>query len=324
MTFAPGPSSARSSTAAVTLAVAVTLMSWTRAAQRRRAHRAHARQRGAAGRRNAVAPAAGHAGGARRRSRSRSAASSRRGSRSSPRTAPWSATRQLTAEELRAAREPRDAARDRRRRGARGSASRGATARRSTSTCSTSPSRSATRRAVLGEVRLALPLTDIRDQLAARAPHGARRRRRPDSRTALRAGLGARRCCSAGACARSPTRRTLCGAATSRVRRATTATTRSARWRARSTSRFARSAAARTSSRTIARGWRRSSRAWSKASSSSTRRAACSSPTTPRGGCCGCRTTPEGRHYLEIVRHPDIAAQISAALRGATTARASS
>jgi two-component system phosphate regulon sensor histidine kinase PhoR len=33
----------------------------------------------------------------------------------------------------------------------------------------------------------------------------------------------------------------------------------------------------------------------------------------------GIHDAPEGRHYLEIVRHPDIAAQLGAALRGSTT-----
>ena len=168
---------------------------------------------------------------------------------------------------------------------------------------------------MISEVRLALPLTDIRDELAAL---------RRTALVAAAAGLASALLLAWAASLFLSGRvaddrrsgRAAMPAATSRVRRGTTAPTKSARSRACSTSRSATSAAAPRSSPRIAPAWRPSSAGWPKASWSSTRRGTCSWPTAPRSGCCGCRTSPEGRHYLEIIRNPDIAAQISAALRG--------
>ena len=159
---------------------------------------------------------------------------------------------------------------------------RSATATRSRSTCSTSRSRSV--HPAIAFVRVALPLTDVRQQLEpvltatlaalgvallggaaiawlfsrahrpARPAH--RRRRRP-----------------------LPARRPDAAAPRLRRRRARR------RWRGRWTNRCRRSDAGSPSRRAIAPAWRRSSPAWSKASSSSIRRRGCSWSTTRRGRC---------------------------------------
>ena len=112
-------------------------------------------------------------------------------------------------------------------------------------------------------VRVALPLTDVRQQL----------------RPILTATLAALGFALVGAAAiawmfsarigrrvrRLRSSPSATGRATSRRRGSGSATTSSARWRGRSTSRCRRSGAGSPSRRAIARGWKRSSPAWSKA-----------------------------------------------------------
>ena len=85
-----------------------------------------------------------------------------------PPTAPSSGDSRVDADELRRAREPRRRGRRSSRRARKAWASRGGTAPRSAPTCCTSRCRCATaRRPGSSEVRLALPLTEVSDQLAA-------------------------------------------------------------------------------------------------------------------------------------------------------------
>ena len=110
-----------------------------------------------------------------------------------------------------------------------------------------------------------------------------------------RAGLGRVGARSAGACGRSPTWPSAMRPAISRSPRATTAPTRSARWRACSTTRCARSAAAPTRPRDRPRAHggdpRRHDR---RRPGRQRRRGACSSSTTPRGGCCALQDAARG------------------------------
>ena len=127
-------------------------------------------------------------------------------------------------------------------------------------------------------VRVALPLTDVRQQLRSRSTvtlHGARpgaRRRRAHCLDRSRPDWSPR----AG---RRRHRPPLSRAATSRRRASISATTSSGPSRGRWTIRCRRSAAGWPSWRAIAGAWKRSSPAWSKASSSSIRRGGCSWPT---------------------------------------------
>ena len=301
-------------TAAVTLTVAVDAGVVERAAQRRRAHRARARQRGAARRRNAVAPPAGDAGGARRRGgRARPA---RLGARDlhRPRRHASSAIRAVgrgaahARESQRSARSPAGAARRARRRPAlqrdarhRHALRRGAGAQ---------PDGADAQRGAAGAAA-------HRDPRPARgaAPHGARRRRRRAGRGAA-PGVGRVAAPEPAGAAIADVAEPLCRRrllpARARLRHRRD---RHGGARARRVGSRDRPARRRARDRSGAHGSHprrhgRRGRWWS------TTRARCSWPTPPRGGCCGCRTSREGRHYLEIVRDPDIAAQVSAALRG--------
>ena len=121
------------------------------------------------------------------------------------------------------------------------SASRGATARRCRPTCSTSPCRSTTRGCAV--VRLALPLTEVQQQVASVRRHHARRARRRRWSARWRS-PGSRRRCSAGASRRlrRAARRVASGDLSQRVRDyerdetrhrgAASSTTRCASWRA--------------------------------------------------------------------------------------------
>ena len=110
----------------------------------------------------------------------------------------------------------------------------------------------------LSHVRLALPLTEVRDQLASLRRSAADRRRGGPADRA-RPGLDHVAASSPGASMPLPKSRAATRQVISRARRTTSAPMRSAPSRACSTARFARSAAARRSSRRIARAWRPSS-----------------------------------------------------------------
>ena len=254
---------------------------------------------------------AGDAGGARRRSRCARAADRRRASPSSRRRHASSATRSCRPRSCARSRITPIAPRSSRR--ARGPGRRPALQRHA-------GHRDAVRRraraesdgADAGEVRLALPLTDIRDQLAAL---------RRSALVAAAAGLvdraaswrGSRRSSSAGACVPSPTRRAATRLAISRapardygtdeigtVARVLDESIRDIGRRA------AELATDRARMEAILGGMAEGVLVVNAQGHAAARERA------PRGGCCGCRTSREGRHYLEIVRHPDIAAQIGA------------
>ena len=200
----PAPSQ-RAGDAAVTLAVAVDHGVVERAAERRRADRTRAGQRGAARGRNAVAPPAGHAGRARRRGRCARAAGVGARHLHRRRRHAWSATRGCTADEPAHGRESQRPARSRSRRAGTGSVS----SRRYSATLDIDmlyvavPVRN---RDGADDQRGPARAAADRDPRSARgaAPHGARRRRRRDSwpRCCSR---GPRRRSSAAACAPSRT-----------------------------------------------------------------------------------------------------------------------
>ncbi len=256
--------------------------------------------------------------------RTRSARWSARASPSSPPTAPWSATRSSTPPAAASAREPRRPARRSvagagRRAGHRPALQHDAQHRHALrGGAGAEPGRAAD----LAVVRLALPLTE--HQPAARrgaASRADRLRRRPARRAGAGLGVSALleppRLQAIAAVARA-----LRGRRSLATRRATTATTSSASWRGRWTTRSGSSASRAVDLET--------DRARMEAIlggmiegvlvvNDQGRRAAgqrrgAADAAAPGG-------TVEGRHYLEIVRHPDVAAQLGATLGGSDDRR---
>ena len=169
--------------------------------------------------------------------------------------------------------------------------------------------------AEVGFVRVALPLTDVAGQLR-RVGAGAML-----AFASRRAGRG--RAGVADVAAREPPGRR------HRRRRSTVWRERCDRTHARLRHRRARSGRARTrcvrtaarasgcrSCRAIGHAWRRSCQGWWRASSSSIGRDACSWSIALRRTCCAWTRQRTGRPYVEVIRHPDIAAQLAATLRG--------
>ena len=194
---------------------------------------------------------------ARRRSRPHRRSCSARASRSSPPTAASSATRRRRSRRVAPMENHASRPEVVEARAARPRASAGGTATRSTSTCCTSRCRS--RIPAIAFVRVALPLTDVRQQLrrdADRDADGARPRaasaRRP-SRWMFSARIGQRVRAIADVARPLPRRRSLAAAARLRRRRAR------ARSRGRSTTRCRSSGGGSPSRRAIARAWKRSS-----------------------------------------------------------------
>ena len=165
-------------------------------------------------------------------------------------------------------------------------------------------------------VRLALPLTEVQQQVAAVRQH-ARSSRSAWRWSARWRWRGWRRRCSAGGSGRWPTRpgAYASGDLSRRLRDYEPDEARHRRPRARRHGARTGAAARRSWPRT-ARAWTPSCPAWWKASSSSTTRAASSSSTGPRARCWRSTTAGVGGHYLEAVRHPGVAALLTEALAG--------